>query len=85
MKNKLRNKLIVTGALVASLGFGSGCAPLGAVYMQSDDPATRAWGTLMHNQGSHEQRMEEAREARSQVNVYTNVPREERQKCQQKC
>ncbi len=26
MKNKLRNKLIVTGALLTSLGFGSGCA-----------------------------------------------------------
>lgn len=69
MKNTLRNKLIVTGALLTSLGFGSGCAGLGAVYMQSDDPLTRATGTIMHYEGMHQDRMEESAAGRSEVNV----------------
>ncbi len=75
----LKSKMI--GA-IAGLAMLSGCAGLGAVYRQSNDPATRAMGTLMYNEGSHEQRMKEQREGRSEVNV--NVGSYERQTMNQK-
>ncbi len=69
---KTLNKIISAGM---GLGMLTGCAGMGAVMSGSDDPATRAMGTLMYIEGSHEQRMEEAEAGRSEVNV--NVDRKQ--------
>src|SRR3989344_287441 len=67
LKDKI--KIARNGLIGLSMLGMFGCAGLGAVYMESDDPATRALGTMMYIEGSHEQKMKEAREGRSEVNV----------------
>jgi hypothetical protein len=64
-------KILLRFLGLVALGILTGCAGMGAVMSTSDDPATRALGTLMYVEGSHEQRMREAEAGRSQVNVNT--------------
>jgi len=48
----------------------AGCTGMGAAMSTSDDPRTRLIGTLMYHEEAHKDRMKEAREGRSEVNVY---------------
>jgi len=49
-----------------------GCAALGALLMTSPYPVDRAIGAAMFTRGQHQNRMEEARAGRTEVNVYVN-------------
>lgn len=75
MANNLVKKVLQRVGFISALAIGTisyGCTPTGAVLMGSDDPAARLIGTFMHYEGAHEEKMKEAREGRSQVNVYNN-------------
>jgi len=66
----LVKKLGLAGVLaVSGMGY-SGCAPLGAVFERSDNPLVSLLGTGMRVEGGHQNRMEEAKVGRSEVNVY---------------
>jgi hypothetical protein len=67
--------LFTTGFLAGSV---YGCTGLGAVMSTSDDPKTRLIGNLMYYESAHQDRMEEAREGKTEVNVYHS--KEQRQK-----
>jgi hypothetical protein len=67
MKKTLRN---IIGGL-GLLALVSGCTGMGAAMQTSNDPRTRLIGTIMYHESAHNERMEEAREGRSQVNVNT--------------
>lgn len=71
MTKRLTN--LLGAGLVAGAGLLSGgCAELGAVFMTSDNPIVKLTGTALYVGGEHENRMEEAREGRSQINVNTS-------------
>ena len=79
MKKTLKNIIFGTGLVIGGLGLASGltgCAGMGYTMMQDQDPRVRAIGNIMYHEGIHEERMEEAREGRSEVNV--GVGREEK-------
>jgi len=69
---EVSKKGLVALATVGSLGLLSGCAEMGAAMLNDDDPDNNMLGAIMYTHGTHDQRMEEAREGRSEVNVYTN-------------
>ncbi|MBU4116892.1 MAG: hypothetical protein KKG94_04025 [Nanoarchaeota archaeon] len=66
MKKTLRN---IVGGL-GLLTLVSGCTGLGAVMATSDDPATRAIGTIMYHDGAHQDKIKEQEAGRNEVNVY---------------
>ena len=61
-------------AVTLMVGGLAGCTGMGAAMSTSDDPRTRLIGTLMYHEEAHKERMKEAREGKTEVNVYGPKP-----------
>jgi len=55
--------------LLTSLFVLGGCTGMGAAMSTSNDPKTRLIGTLMYHEGLHQDKMKEAKEGETKVNI----------------